>query len=263
MTQRPTVDAKKVLASAAFFFNEHKFLIISLSVIAGFFFFLWRFASPSWSDFGLNAFTETVGIILTVFLVDQIIKNQERRRIFPLQVAAFRDVASFVDGLAVFWLNAYNNSGQGELPPPPEAPSMQEFLTMTYFTQILKRINLDAEAPVIPKRTWWDYFPQQEDSFRQLGEKILERHAAVLDPYAYELVHRVLDGFLDPHVGLKMLPVLRQLGGLGPNEAWEQLPEGHRNRLGRYWVIFDEQLKDFADLHAWYRANKKLYLGHD
>ena len=263
MTWQPASYAKKTFASARLFYNEHRPLIISLSVIALLFFLLWRFASASWSDFGLNAFTEIVGIILTVFLVDQIIKSQERRRLRPLEVAAFRDVQRFVDGLATFWLNAYSWSGKGELPPPSEPPSMQEFLTMPYFEEIRKRLNLDAEACVFPKRTWWQYLPQAEDEFRKLGERILERHAAALDPQGYYLVHKVLNGFLDTNIGLNMLLVSREAGGFGSQEDWDRLPEQDRHRLGRYWIVIEENLKDFADLHEWHRKNKKLYLGHD
>lgn len=60
-----------------------------------------------------------------------------------------------------------------------------------------------------------------------------------------------------------MLPVLREGGGLGAKEDWKQLPQQFRHRLGRYWFVFEEHLKEFADLHEWFRANKRLYLGHD
>src|SRR5688572_7584276 len=208
-------------------------LIISLSIISVLCFLLWQFSSGSWADFGLNVFTETLGIILTVFLVDRIIKRQERRRLFPLKVAAFRDVGSFVDKLATFWLSVYNWSGKGQLPPPPEPPSVEEFLTMPYFELIRRRLNLNSEAFIFPKRTWWEYLPQAENEFRLLGEKILERHAAILDPDACDLVHRVLEGFLDRNIGLNMLPVLREGGGFGDQEVWEQLPEQFRHPLGR------------------------------
>lgn len=263
MTWQPVSYAKKTFASAKLFFNEHRHLIVSLTVIALLFFLLWRFASNSWSAFGLNAFTEIVGIILTVFLVDQIVKGQERRRMRPLEIAAFRDIQRFVDGLATLWLNIYKWSGKGELPLPAEPPSMQEFLTLPYFEQIRRRLNLNAEACVFPIRTWWQSLPQAEDQFRKLGEKILERHTAVLDPQAYHLVHKVLNGFLDSNIGLSMLPVLREAGGLGSQEDWDKLPEQYSQRLGRYWIVIEDNLKDFADLHEWYRKNKRLYLGHD
>lgn len=255
--------AKAGISSVAVSFREYRSLVLSISILAAIFFALWRLTDGSWREFGLNAFTETVGIGLTVLLIDQLIRKQERRRLRPLELAAFDDVRSFVDGLATSWLNVYKWSAKGELPEPPDPPSTQDFLTMPYFEEIRRRLNLDSEACVFPKRTWWQYLPQVEDEYRKLGERILERHSAVLDPNAYHLVHRVVNGFLKPNIGLGMLHTMKQAGGFGAQEAWNALPESQRHRLGRYWVLIEEDLKDVADLHRWYQRNKKTYLGHD
>jgi hypothetical protein len=238
-------------------------LVLSISILAAIFFALWRLTDDPWKEFGLNAFTETVGIGLTVLLIDRLIRKQERRRLRPLELAAFHDVQSFVDGLATSWLNVYKWSGKGELPEPPDPPSIQDFLTMPYFEEIRQRLNLDSEACVFPKRTWWQYLPHVEDEYRKLGEKILERHSAVLDPNAYHLVHRVVNGFLKADIGLGMLHTMKQTGGFGAQDFWNALPERQRHRLGRYWILIEEHLKDVADLHSWYRSNKKTYFGHD
>lgn len=246
-------------------FKEHGRLVASivLVLVTTGFFLLWRFADGSWHEFGLNAFTETVGIGLTVFLIDRLLKEQEQRRLRPLQLAAFRDVQLFIDGLATSWRNVYSWSGKDELPPPPEPPTMAEFLTIGYFDQVRKRLNLDAEACVFPKRSWWQYLPQLEQQYRALGEKILERHASVLEPNAYYLVHRVVNGFLDPSIGLNMLRTNKQAGGFGDQNIWNALPENQRHRLGRYWIVIEDNLNDVADLHAWFSSNKRKYLGHE
>ena len=238
-------------------------IILCIGLLAIAFLFVWKFGQGDWHDFGLNAFTETLGIGITVFLVDRLLKNQERRRRRPLEVAAFHDIADFVDGLATFWVNVYNWSGKGELEPPPQAPSMGEFLTLPYFEAICQRLNLDADACVFPKRTWWTYLPEAQNQYRKLGEKILELHSVALDPYAYGLVHKVLNGFLDLNTGLNMLSVLKQAGGFGDKEAWDKVPENQRHRLGRYWLVLEDRLRDFAALHEWYRSHKKEFLGHD
>lgn len=237
------------------------FLVIGLLAIASY--LAWKFGDDDWKDFGLNTFTEVLGIGVTVFLIDQLLKNQERRKRRPLEIAAFQDVQSFVNGLATHWINVYNWSGKNEMAPPPPPSSTTEFLTPSYFEAIRQRLNLDAEACVFPKRTWWEYLPQCEKQYRELGEKILERHAASLDPHAYQLVHKVLNGFLSPSIGLELLTSLKQTGGFGDQEIWNQLPENQRHRLGRYWVLLEDNLIDFALLHQWYQCHKKEFLGHD
>ncbi len=254
--QRPITSLIGALA-------EHRTLIASIAALSLLFFFMWQFGKGAWKEFGLNAFSETIGIGITVFLIDQLLKKQEQRRRRPLELAAFADVQDFVDGLAVFWINVYNWSGQGEMPPPPQPPSTAEFLTMRYFDTMRTRLNLDSEACVSPKRSWWRYLPQAESEFRRKGEQILERHAAVLDPHAYLLVHKILNGFLDPNIGLNNLAALREVGDSGDEERWSMFPEGSRHRLGRYWVVFEHSLADVAALHKWYRDHKKAFLGHD
>lgn len=254
---------KSVFSQLADTSKEYAALLLVIGLLAITCFFSWRFGENEWKNFGLNAFTEVLGIGITVFLIDQLLKNQERRRRRPLEVAAFHDVQTFVDGLATFWLNVYNWSGKGEMEPPPPPPSKAEFLTLPYFEVIRGRLNLNAEACVFPKRTWWEYLPQVEKQYRELGEKILERHGATLDPAVYQLVHSVLNGFLNPNTGLALLPVSKQAGGFGDNEAWNRLPENQRYRLGRYWVLIEDNLKDFAALYQWHVSHKKKYLGHD
>lgn len=242
---------------------EHRALVASITALSAIFLCLWQFGKGETRDFGLNAFTETLGIGITVFLIDYLLKKQERRRRRPLELAAFADVQDFVDGLAVAWINVYNWSGKDEAPPPPAPQSTAEFLTMPYFEAIRSRLNLDADACVAPKRTWWRYLPQMENEYRVKGEKILQRHGAVLDPYAFGLVHKVLNGFLDPNVGLNLLAAQRQCDDQHPDPRWAALPAGSRHRLGRYWHVHDDCLADLAALHTWYRDHRKEYLGHD
>lgn len=252
---------KERLATTIGALMEHRTLIASVVALSAGFLCLWQFGKGDWRDFGLNAFTETIGIGITVFLIDYLIKKQEQRRRRPLELAAFADVQDFVDGLAVAWINVYDWSGKDEMLPPPSVSQTGDFLTMHYFDMLRFRLNLDAEACVFPKRTWWKYLPQLENEYRQKGEKILERHAAVLDPYAFGLVHKVLNGFLDPNIGLNNLALLRDLKDGFAEERWSMFPEGSRHRLGRYWHVFEGSLTDFAALHKWYRDHRSEYLG--
>lgn len=165
MSDESKTSLKPLVLSALIFSKENGVIIVVLSSLVGLSFLIWRFTLSPWSDFGLNMFAGSLCILVTVLLVDQLIKKQERRRLVPLKRAAFKDVQNFVDGLACFWRDVYNWSGKNELPPPPEPPSMREFLTMPYFNLIRARLNLNAEACVFPKRTWWQYLPQAENKF--------------------------------------------------------------------------------------------------
>lgn len=234
-------------ASISRFWKDYKPLLMVLGVLTILFAFLWL--GTTWGhDFGLNAFTETLGIVVTVFVIDKIIQRQESRRLRPLRIAAWRDVGEFVNQIVSHWLNVYNWSVPN--PNPPE--HSKDLFTLPYFEAIRANCNLDNNAYVFPQRTWWELLPQQQDHHHMLGEKILDRHAAVLDPVAYGLVHKVVNGFLKQDVGLNMLPVLRQTGA---NLAI--YPEPHI--LGNYWFVLPEELKSVADLHTWYFSHESEY----
>ena len=67
---------------------------------------LWLFATGTLSDFGLNAFTETLGILVTVLIVDKLIKRQEERKSLPQKATAYEDVRLLTSRLVEFWSSA-------------------------------------------------------------------------------------------------------------------------------------------------------------
>ena len=133
--------------------REYITIVLWIMLFAGLFLYMSVFGDVSLHDFWVNAFTETIGIGVTVLFIDKLLKDRERRRLRPLEIAAFNDVMHFVNGMATSWMNVYSWSGKDELLPPPEPPSMKEFLTPIYFNSIRQRLNLDAHAHVFPKRT--------------------------------------------------------------------------------------------------------------
>src|SRR4051812_9832473 len=88
---------------------ETRYLTMPLLLISGICLYLWRYSSR-FTDFGLNAFTETLGIIFTIVVVDQLIKNQEFKKSLPLRAAAYEDVRMLVTRIVYFWKEAYEQS---------------------------------------------------------------------------------------------------------------------------------------------------------
>lgn len=236
--------------------KEYLGLFLTIAVLAALALFMWRFGNNHWEDFGLNAFTEVLGIAVTVFIIDKLLKLQEKRRLKPLQAAAFRDVQQFINGLASTWLTAYKWSGKERLPPPTDPHSTRDFLNIVYFNKIRSRLNLDAEAAVFPKRTWRMYLPEIEKKYRTMAERILERHVSTLDPLAYGHVHKILHGFLNETSGLITLEAGHQLGGgFTDRETWEQLPDEKKALLGHYWIVLEEEVDELRKLYIWCESN--------
>ena len=78
---------------------------------------LWLLGSEkTWSPFGLNALTTTLGILVTVLFVDYLIKKQEAARQLPQQARAYEDIRLLVTHMIGFWAAAYRHSVPGPGP---------------------------------------------------------------------------------------------------------------------------------------------------
>jgi len=201
---------------------------------------LWRYSS-NFSEFGLNAFTETLGIIVTVLIVDQLIKNQEFRKSLPLRYAAYDDVRLLIARMVSFWDEAFKQSV-----PLTTPRTVEELFSETTFQEIARYLDLDSEPKVIPTRTWWQYLYEQQEDFILRGEKILERHTGNLDPDAYALVHSLATKMTDP----KMLNGLRA--------ARKQMGFPNPHNLGNNFWIGDQVLITILQLYSWCKKEKML-----
>jgi len=165
------------------------FLILIASVCL----YLWLRLRGGISEFGLNAFTETLGILVTVLIVDQLIKRQEQVRLLPQQAAAYEDVRLLTTRMVSFWSETYKSCVPG-----PAPTSLKELFSEKSLETICNLLSMDSQPNVVPTRTWWEWFPQSQKDFIKKAETILERHNAILDPEAYSAVHKIATHIMDP-----------------------------------------------------------------
>lgn len=187
-------------------------------------------------DFGLNAFTEILGIIITVVIVERLLARQEARRNMPLKAAAYEDVRLLVSRLVSLLRTMFI-----EAVPQPAPTTVDALLTKESVDSIVSNLNVDAEAPVFPDKKWFEYLRDVGDEQRQAAEKILERYAATLDPKAYQLVHKLLDGTLD--IGLMTPSTVRHLDRV---KGWPR-----PTVLGFYTVIDSIDPEPIRLLYEW------------
>lgn len=213
-------------------------LVSVITAIAIMCFLLWKLAAGSLQEFGLNAFTETLGLLVTVILIGYLIKKQEETRLLPQQASAYEDVRLLVSRIISFWADAYKNSVPG---PPPS--SLSVLFSKESFEKIGLNLDLDSQPNVIPKREWWQWLPENLKDFIQLAEKILERHNNILDPEAYFAVHKIASEGMKP----EMITSIRNI---------DKMSGFPRPRiLSCYWYMPEEHLDAILYLTRWC-ANK-------
>ena len=145
-------------------------------------------SSPTTEEFGLNFFTEMLGVAVTVFIIDRLIQNREERRNIPQKLAAYEDVRLYTSRYISFWTSAFRASV-----PEKEPESIEEFFSENGMTKILQYLYMDSEPNVTPPRKWWDWIVNNAKEFKDNGDKLLDRHSHNLDPVAFGYVHQITE----------------------------------------------------------------------
>ena len=218
-------------------YSENKKLLNPLFYILLVCLALWLLI-PTTSDFGLNAFTETLGIIVTVILVDKIIRKREEERILPLKIAAYKDVKKLTADILSFWFTIYKESVDE---PFPE--TIEEFFQEDNLKKIAAHLNLDGIPNVTPSRTWWEYLPQLGNQMKQDAERILERHVQNLEPEVYSMIHEQLSLGILSNIGIRQITAIKQ------SDIEHRTPRP-RN-LGGYFPIIADRYSKIIELYNW------------
>ncbi len=156
---------------------------------------MWQFGEKDWHDFGLNGFTESLGIAITIFLIDFLQERREELRLLPKRRVAHEDVRLLVVRITSFWYSNYVLSVPG-----PSPSTFEELLNESSIAKVYRYLDMNSQPNVTPARSWWQFFPEQLTEFQSHAEKILERHNTILDPIAYDAVHKLANCCMNPGI---------------------------------------------------------------
>lgn len=110
--------------------NFRSLIVLLIGLISVIFLYMWTRLEGPLSDFGLNGFTESLGIGITVLLIDFLQKKREEMRLLPQRLVAYEDVRLLVARIYTFWNSAYLQS-------VPETPpsSINDLLSESYINK--------------------------------------------------------------------------------------------------------------------------------
>jgi hypothetical protein len=154
-------------------------------------------------NFGLNFFTNMLGVTVTIFVIDRLIKNREEARSIPQKLAAYEDVRLYTSRYISFWTNVYRESV-----PEEEPDTLEIFFSEAGMTKILDYLYMDSEPNVYPSRKWYNWIAQNAKEFKENGDKLLDRYSHNLDPIAFGYVHQLTESFFNN--ALSYAPMIRQ-----------------------------------------------------
>lgn len=225
--------------------RHDKQIVIAIGIVALVFLGLWMLAPGRFSDFGLNGFTETLGIAFTVLLIERLLSRREAVRTLPQRLAAFEDVRLLAQRRITFWHQAYMLAV-----PDPLPTSVQGLFSKTTIARIGSLLDMDSYANVTPRRTWWQYIPEDLQSFHDSAQRILERYNSILDPEAFLAIHEMLNRAIEPGLPLGILQSDREMGIPRPTV------------LGAYAPILQDHFDALLRLIEWL-VHEKARLSHE
>lgn len=195
---------------------------------------LWLFAEDGFKDFGLNAFTETLGILFTVLIVDSLIKRRDELHMLPQKATAYEDVRLLASRMVQFWAETYRSCV-----PEASPATASDLLTDDSFDKMAASLNLDAHPNVKPKCTWWEWLPHNLLEHKSMASTILERHNSILEPSIYAHVHKIAVDTLDPN----LIITIRN------HDIAERFPRPHV--LCSYYTFLDGYIDSIKQLVIW------------
>lgn len=184
------------------FIKNEKNIILTLLglILIGILFWV---TSKKTEDFGLNFFTEMLGVAVTVFIVDRLIQKREEKRNIPQNLAAYEDVRLYTSFYIRFWTDTYRESV-----PDPDPETIEDFFSDNGMSKILNYLYMDSEPDALPPQKWWDWLVLHTREFQKRGDKILDRHSNNLDPIAFGFVHQLTTSLFNKV--LSTMPSIRQ-----------------------------------------------------
>lgn len=162
-------------------------LILTLILLVSIGLIFW-FSSSKTEDFGLNFFTEMLGVVVTVLIIDRLIRKREESKNIPQKLAVYEDVRLYTSRYISFWTTTFR-----ETVPEPDPTSIKDFFSDNGMTKILSNLHMDAEPNVFPARKWWDWIIQNAKEFKDRGDKILDRHSNNLEPIVFGHIHQLTE----------------------------------------------------------------------
>lgn len=208
---------------------------------------LWQ-VIPGTEEFGLNFFTEMLGVFITVIVIDQVIKYREEKKLLPIRLAIYQDVNRFTARILFFWWEAYQLSV-----PEDDPESLEKFLKQETFQKIKVHLYLNSNPGFAHPMGWAEYFEDLYKNSKESGDKILERYVYFLEPEVYSHVH-----FINTSETMKEISRIRYRQQYDRDNGVPRV-----NVLGVYFRGLSE--KDFQSLlylNKWCNSEYQKYKMH-
>jgi hypothetical protein len=168
---------------------KHKYLLfVLLTLFLAMGLGFWLNAENGLKDFGLNFFTEILGVVITVTIIDSLAQIRESERMKPVKLAEFEDAKNIFNRFISFWYVTFSRSVPEEYPP-----TFDEFLSDSGMGKIFDYLNMESKPSQGNTLSWAEWIQKNHRDWLEISNRYLERHAANADPELYRLIHAFVE----------------------------------------------------------------------
>jgi len=148
-----------------------------------------------------NVLSEITGILLTVFLIDRVIRANSDKEIAGFRAIGFRQLRTPLHRMAHLLMNMYKASlAEPPNPPPAEIGELEE----EDFCAAVSLLDFSRSAPVFPEMSWFDYLYHECAGFRAEVDGVIGKYGIHFGPEVVDLATKVKDsGFLSYLIQVK------------------------------------------------------------
>jgi hypothetical protein len=230
--------------------NLRAVVYIILIVLLSIGIWLWIYGDQVlWNDFGLNFLTEVLGAIITILIVDSLIRKYEDDKSIAKKIIAYEDIQMFVNRYISFWKNMLDQSFLDDYPK-----TLEDFFKVEKLLKIYDNLWLESSPNVFPKTNWWGNINREVKDLEGKGADILDRYIDIVDPEIiskiYTLVHSTsFSGF-------------QHLSSLKNYDVTHNIP---RPEILKHYIppIEENECREILSLHNWCKEQFDLYKKHD
>ena len=192
------------------------------------------FLSPTlegWRAFALNLGTEILGILLTVLLIDAVIRRKEKRDRAWYRRIALQQLRIPLNNHLRLLSDMYKASVERK--PDREISNLRGLFSEDYFEQItyfnamgpspaahpmpLSSVSSGAQRRWIP---WYQYLSTEVKQFKEEVDRVVDKYALYLDPETLDLLEQLANSPVVMSVGHLPMSATMLLQTWGPQQAY-------------------------------------------
>lgn len=142
-----------------------------------------------WRGLTLNLATEVLGILLTVILIDSIIRRRQDRERSRYRSIAVQQLRFPLIQHSMLLFNLYKASVERK--PEREISGVADLFDADYFEQI-GYLDFEKLGPVTPPMIWAEWVGAEMGRFKDDLERVVDKYAIYFDPDTLEVAERLV-----------------------------------------------------------------------